>query len=95
MKQQVYKDEFAKGLIINETFFESYQEFKISEDLDEKYAAKAELFDKAVEADDHGPLVGKYNKVEPKEFSTLFSTFIKSMNPYRRPVFLKKPENEE
>jgi len=36
MKQQVYKNEFAKGLIINETFFESYQEFKIPEDLDEK-----------------------------------------------------------
>jgi len=74
--------------MVNETYFDSYKEFKIQEDLDEKTAAKAIEFDKSVEADDHGPLVGKFNKTEPSEFSNLYSTFIKSMNPYRKPIFL-------
>ena len=27
MKTQVYKDEFAKGVMINESYFDTYQEF--------------------------------------------------------------------
>ena len=91
-KLQIYKDEFAKGLLINDTYFDSYKEFKIQEGLDEKTLNKAEEFDKFVDADDHGHLVGKFNNCEPSEFCALYSTFIKSNNPYRKPIFLKKPE---
>ena len=93
-KQQNYKDEFAKGVMINDTYFDSYQEFLVQENLDEKIKIKGDNFDKVVDADDHGVYVGQYNKVEPNQFPALYSNFIKSMNPFRRPIAVKKPESE-
>lgn len=80
--------------MINDTYFDSYQEFILPEALDEKIRAKGEEFDKNIDADAHGDYVGQYNKVEPNQFPTLYTNFIKSMNPFRRPIAVKKPESE-